>query len=154
MTQLTTQLEEFQVIGISVRTTNQNQQSQHDIGTLFSKFMTENIFEKIPNKESTDLYCLYTDYESDHLGAYTTIIGCRVSSLPTIPDGLVGKSISKSNYQVYKSVGKLPDCVGQTWMKIWGDVSLTRKYTADFDIYGPQSFNPANAEVETYVSIR
>ncbi|HZV12359.1 MAG TPA: effector binding domain-containing protein, partial [Candidatus Kapabacteria bacterium] len=32
-------LDEFNIIGISVRTTNQNGQSQKDIGELWEKFM-------------------------------------------------------------------------------------------------------------------
>ncbi|TXI15217.1 MAG: AraC family transcriptional regulator [Pedobacter sp.] len=154
MGQKTIQLDQFQVIGISVRTTNQNGQSQKDIGNLFGRFMMENLIEKIPNKENNDIYCIYTDYESDQTAPYTTIIGCRVSSLQSIPEGFISKVIPKTTYQIYTSKGKLPDCVGETWMKIWNENSPNRKYIADFDVYGSKSQNPTEAEVDTYLSIR
>jgi predicted transcriptional regulator YdeE len=63
---MTTRLESFKVIGISVRTTNENRQATKDIPFLWKKFFEENISSKIPNKLSDDLYCVYTHYEKDH----------------------------------------------------------------------------------------
>lgn len=147
------ELKEFYIMGVSVRTSNREGKSQKDIGELFGAFFGNNMIENIPDKESNDVYCLYTEYESDYNGAYTAIIGCRVTSLENIPSGLIGKTIPKSKYLVYKSTGKLPECVGKTWRQIWQS-DINRKYTADFDVYGQKAQNPENAEVETYVSIR
>jgi predicted transcriptional regulator YdeE len=154
MTQPTTiEIEEFKVIGISVRTTNQNGQSQNDIGNLWSKFMGQNLIELIPNKNSNDIYCIYTNYESDFNGLYTTILGCKVNSFDNIPEGFISWTIPKTKYQVYKSTGKLPDSVVKTWTNIWQS-DISRKYVADFEVYGQKSQNPENAEVDTYVSIK
>ena len=38
----TKELSQFYIVGISVRTTNQNSQSQKDIGDLFTKYMISN----------------------------------------------------------------------------------------------------------------
>jgi predicted transcriptional regulator YdeE len=149
----TKELPPFYIIGISVRTTNQNNQSQKDIGELWGRFMNDKIADKIPNKESNDIYCMYTDYESDYKGPYTTILGCKVSSLANIPVGFVGKVIPATKYQVYTSTGKLPNCVISTWMEIWKSVT-NRKYIADFEVYGDKAQNPANVEVETFVSVK
>jgi predicted transcriptional regulator YdeE len=46
----TIELAEFKVIGISVRTTNENGQSQNDIGNLWAKLMGQNLIEQIPIK--------------------------------------------------------------------------------------------------------
>lgn len=148
-----TELNEFFIMGISVKTTNQNGQAMQDIGGLFGKFFAENIIEKIPNKASFDVYCMYTDYEGDFMAPYTTIIGCKVSSLEKIPEGLVGKKIPATKYKVFNSKGKLPECVGKTWGEIWQS-NLDRKYLADFDVYGMKALDPNNAEVETYVSVK
>lgn len=77
----------FKIIGISVETTNQNNQAAIDLGKLWQQFYSEEIFNKIPNKDSEEVYAIYTSYESDYTGKYTTIIGQRVSSLDHIPDG-------------------------------------------------------------------
>jgi predicted transcriptional regulator YdeE len=154
MTQSTTiEIEEFKVIGISVRTTNQNRQSQNDIGNLWGKFIEQNLIGKIPNKNSLDIYCIYTNYESDFNGLYTAILGCKVNSFDNIPEGFISWTIPKTKYQVYKSTGKLPDSVLKTWTNIWQS-DTGRKYVADFDVYGQKSQNTENAEVDTYVSIK
>jgi predicted transcriptional regulator YdeE len=148
----TKELPQFYVVGISVRTTNQNGQSQKDLGNLFTKYLIENTQANIKHKESEDTYCVYSDYESDMTGKYTAILGCKVKSLDSIPAGMVGIIVPESKYNVYISTGKLPECVVNTWMKIYLS-DIKRKYKADFDLYGSKGKNPANAEVETYLSV-
>ena len=145
-------LDAFYVIGISVRTTNVNNKALKDIGDLFGNFMGQNIIEKIPNKISDDIYCVYTDYESDYNGPYTAIVGCKVSSLNEIPTGLIGQTIPDSKYQVYRSTGKLSISLAKTWEGIWNS-DLNRRYSADFDIYGEKARDYENAEVDTYVAL-
>jgi|ERR1017187_3768469 predicted transcriptional regulator YdeE len=148
----TIELAEFKVIGISVRTTNENGQSQNDIGNLWAKLMGQNLIEQIPNKDTNDIYCIYSDYERDFKGPYTAMLGCRVNSFEKIPAGFSYRTIPKTRYQVYKSTGKLPDCVVMTWINIWKS-TIERKYIADFDLYGQRAQDPEHAEVHTYVSI-
>jgi predicted transcriptional regulator YdeE len=147
----TEELAGFKVIGIEVRTTNQNGKARTDIAELWGKFMSQNLIVQIPNKENSEIYCIYTDYESDYLGAYTTILGCRVSILENIPKGFIARDFPATKYQIYTSKGKLPDCVGNTWMQIW-KAEIDRKYTLDFDVYGQKSQDPQNAEVEIFIS--
>lgn len=145
-------LGEFLVAGISIRTTNKNGQSQKDIGELWGRFMSENIAQKISNKISGNLYCIYTDYESDFMGEYTTILGFDVGSVENLPDGLIVKTIPASTYRLYKSQGELPGSVVNTWKQIW-ESDMKRKYLADFDIYPPDAFSSPNPVVETYLSV-
>lgn len=143
----------FKVIGISVRTTNENNQAAQDIPALWNKFMSEGIARKIPNKLSDELYCIYTDYESDHTKPYTTLLGCKVSTLENIPAGMVGKSFATGDYVPFVSKGNIMEgMVIGTWMKIWGS-DLPRKYTADFEVYGKKAQNPENAEVDIFVAV-
>ena len=142
----------FKIIGISVRTSNEDGRAKKDIGTLFASFLSLLMPEQIPGRLSPDIYCIYTEYESDFNGPYTCIVGCRVDSLENIPDGFVGIYIAESAYRVYKSVGNLAECVEDTWMQIWQS-DINRKYAADFDIYGEGAMDPENAEVDIYVSI-
>jgi predicted transcriptional regulator YdeE len=146
------ELEEFEIIGIAVRTTNQNHQAETDIGALWERFYRDDSKVKIPDKINEDLYCVFTDYETDHLGAYTTILGYQVKPATIPPPGFVLKIILKSSYQIFITEGPLPNSVQQTWMKIWNS-SLKRRYTADFDVYSPPSKNPAEMIVRTFVSI-
>jgi predicted transcriptional regulator YdeE len=144
-----TKLDEFKIIGISVRTSNLNAQSQQDIGALWSLFMKDHLIEKIPCKVKEHIYCVFTDYENDQNGAYTTVIGCPVKTLDEIPPGFIGITIPTCNYLVYKSQGKIPDCVLTTWKHIWS-AKIDRKYIADFDVYIDHQ---TGMEVYTYVSV-
>ena len=97
----------FHFIGISVRTTNQNAQAAADIPVLWNRFMGKQMASKIPNRIDGEVLCMYTEYESDYTGPYTTIIGCRVSTLQNIPDGMVGKSFPETAYSVISIKGNL-----------------------------------------------
>ena len=148
-----TNIPQFNVIGIAVRTTNENGQSVKDLGSLWGKFMTENIADKIPNKADPSLYCIYTDYEKDFTKPYTALIGCKVENLNEIPEGLTGKSIPSSEYAKFTAKGKdMQKMVGDAWYTIW-NTDLARKYTADFEVYSEKSYQPEEAEVDIYVSV-
>jgi len=149
----TTQLNTIKVIGISVRTTNENGQAGQDIPALWQKFMGEGIIEKIPNKVNGTIYSIYTDYESDHTKPYTTILGCEVSNLDVIPEGMVATTIEAGNYATSTAKGNLEHgVVYQEWAKIW-NTDLNRKYTTDFEIYGEKAQDMANAEVDIFVAV-
>jgi len=148
-------IDEFKIIGISVRTTNQNGQASKDIESIWEKFWGEKIQEQIPNTLNEDIYAVYTDYESDFNGAYTTVIGMSVSVLDNIPQGFVGLTIKKSAYQKFVSIGKMPEAVVNTWMEIWGNKKLNeaRTYRTDFTIHGEKYDKSTQAEVETFIAV-
>lgn len=149
-------LDNFTVVGISIRTTNQNYQSQEDIAKLWEVFFRNGYLQQLlPNKESDDIYCIYTDYESDYTGEYTTILGYKVSSTEGIPTNLslAIKEIPQSKYFKYISEGELPYAVGKTWAHIW-QANIERRYLADFDVYGEEVKDPKNAKITTFLSIK
>lgn len=151
MTQV--QLDSKKIIGIKVRTTNANMQAAKDIPALWAKFMGEQVMEKIPNKLSTDIFSIYTNYESDYQGAYDTVLGCEVSSDASIPEGMVTLELSGGNYKKYLSEGKLSDnIVYNTWSEIW-NTPLDRSYQTDYEVYGAKAQNPDDATVEIYVGV-
>ncbi|HTK22453.1 MAG TPA: effector binding domain-containing protein [Mucilaginibacter sp.] len=121
------------VAGIAVRTTNQDNRAQADIGNLWAKFMSENIAGQIAARLSDDIYCVYTDYENDHTGWYTAVLGCRIEN-PDDSDGMFTALIPKGSYRLYKPQGEIPVCVVSTWQQIWNDC-CGRNYIADYDLY-------------------
>ncbi len=147
-------IQKFHVIGISIRTTNENGQSAKDIETIWGKFWEEKIQEQIPNKVNDDIYAIYTDYETDFTGPYTVIIGLPVTSLETIPEGFVGRTIEKATYQKFVSKGKMPEAIFNTWLEIWQHKNLNRAYKADFTIHGKKYYDGDRAEVETFISVK
>lgn len=147
-------VEPFKVIGIAVRTTNENNQAAKDIPVLWEQLMKENIVENIPNKIDNAVYSIYTDYEKDHTKPYTTILGCKVASLDHIPEGMVGKSFDGGDYVKFTPKGNLAEnLVINEWIKIW-NMDLGRIFTADFEIYGEKAMNPEDAEVDILIAIQ
>ncbi|MES2726072.1 MAG: effector binding domain-containing protein [Bacteroidota bacterium] len=148
------QTDTFNIIGIAVRTTNENGQSSKDIPALWNTFMAEGILAKIPNRISDDIYCMYTEYEKDHTKPYTTIIGCKVADLTNVPTGMVGKTIETAQYAVHTVQGNIMEgIVYNEWLKIW-DADLPRTFIADFEIYGEKAQDPANATIDIFVGIQ
>ena len=115
--------------------------------------MAENTLAMIPNKITQDIYSLYTDYEDDHTKPYTTILGCKVSSLDKIPEGMVGRSFDGGSYVKTSTKGDLMQgLIVKHWSKIF-EMDLNRTYLADFEIYGQKAQNPSTAEVDIYIGV-
>lgn len=147
------QINTFNIIGIAIRTTNENGQSSKDIPALWNQFMAEGILTKIPNRVSDDIYCMYTEYEKDHTKPYTTIIGCKVDDVTDIPTGMVGKTIETARYAVHTVQGNIMEgLVYNEWLKIW-NTNMPRTFIADFEIYGEKAKDPANATIDIFVGI-
>jgi len=147
------QIAPFKIMGISVRTTNENGQAMKDIPALWNRFMSEGIADKIPNKIEKSIYCIYTDYEKDHTKPYSTIIGCRVAHLDNIPADIIGETFSGGNYVQFTAKGNLlQGAVYNEWTKIW-NADLARTYTADFEVYNEKAQNPEDVAVDIFIAI-
>ncbi|TWI96761.1 putative transcriptional regulator YdeE [Mucilaginibacter frigoritolerans] len=147
-----TNLTGFYVTGIAVRTTNQNNQSQKDIGDLWARFMADDVMSQINSRISDDIYSVYTDYETDHTGFYTTILGCKVVATDHIPEGFASIFIPADNYHVYYLEGKFPNKIGEAWQHIWQNAN-NRKYTADFDLYTFDAESFEETEAKIYLAV-
>lgn len=146
-------MNEFYIIGISVRTTNENNQVAKDIPALWERFMVEGIIDKIPNKIDGTIYCLYTDYESDHTKPYTTILGCKVATIENVPDGMVAKHIEAGHYGEINLQGNLLNSlVYNAWISIW-NANLDRKFTTDYEVYAQNNTDMTNAVVDIFISL-
>lgn len=137
-------------IGLELRTNNE--ECSEAMPVHKDKFFKENILAKIPNKMNGDLLALYTDYAGDYTKPYSWILGCEVSSLDLVPDGLVGKEIPASKYAVFISQGEFPQGLIATWQAIW-NANLSRSYTTDYEVYPPNFHPQENPEVKVYIAI-
>lgn len=129
------------IIGIATRTDNKT--FQETALPLWGRFYAEQICEKIPSKFSKATVALYSQYESDHQGPFTYLLGCEVSSLDHIPNGLVGMMVPAATYAHFSLEGPYPQSLIQTWQSIWSS-HLPRSFTYDFEIY-PETFDQKNS---------
>ena len=145
----------LKIIGIATQTSNNDGQAIEDLGKLWAQFFGDNIIVKIPNAISSNIYSVYTDYESDFRGKYTTIIGLEVSTLDEIPEGMIGREFQPQIFKKYIAKGELHEAVGKTWAEIWNDDEiLNRTYIYDYELYTEKAQNPADAEIEIYIGVR
>ncbi len=144
----------FSIIGISIRTTNENNQATTDIAGLWQKFLSESLVNEIPNKVDKTIYSLYTDYDSDHTKPYTAILGCKVSDVTNIPEGMVSKSFTESNYVKTSAKGDIMQgLIVNHWSKIF-DMDIDRSFQVDFEVFDEKAQNPNDAEVDFYVGVK
>ncbi|WP_152287392.1 GyrI-like domain-containing protein [Flavicella marina] len=145
--------ETLTIVGISTRTSNAPGNAENDIPKLWHEFMENQSIKSIPNKTNDTMYALYTDYESDHTGAYTVLLGYEVDSLDQIPEAYTVKIVPKTKYQKFTAKGDLTkDAVINAWKEIWSK-DLKRTYTTDIEVYGEKAMNPKNGEADIYIAV-
>lgn len=149
----TVKIEAFKILGLAIKTTNEQGRASQEIAELWNRFLSERTIEKIPHKVGNTIYSLYTDYEGDHTKPYTCILGCQVEHLKDIPEGMMGKSIAGGKYVKTTAKGDLmKNLVLDNWSDIF-KLPLDRNYSADFEVFGEKAQDPSNAEVDFYVGI-
>lgn len=137
---------DFKVIGLTKKISNEN--AQKEIPEMWKQFILNNYLELIPNKRSSHIMALYTDYEGDHTKPFLYTIGCEVSSIDEVPEGMNGVKVPGNKYALFAVKGGLPDSLIETWKYIWTAEDLERKFEADFEVVkGPD-------EVQVFISLK
>lgn len=143
----------FDMIGVAIRTTNEDSQAQTDIPKLWERFFQEGAYEKIANKQDQKIIALYTDYESDEHKPYTCVIGAKISKQEDdVPAGLEVHHVPAAKYEVFTAKGRMPDVLIETWHKIWAS-DLKRTYTGDYEVYDPALQKENEAEVSIHIAV-
>lgn len=141
------------VIGIDCKTSNAPEAGSRDIPKLWGRFYSEDIMSQIPNKVSNEVIALYCDYEGDYTQPYSVVIGCPVSSIDIIPEGMVAKTIPASSYALFPAIGEYPASLMEAWGNIWKQTNLERTYSGDFELYGDKFISGSPKEVEIYIAV-
>ena len=145
----------FDVMGITLRTTNKEAIEVGTIAQLWQKFFTESIFSDIKNKVDNSIIALYYDFENGKEGEYSLLIGARVSSSTEVPVGLMVQHVPAQKRTVFVSeTGSIDHIVFDLWQKIWvleDQNKLERTYIADYELYDARSQNPQEAQIEIHI---
>ena len=140
------------LIGIACRTSNTPEAAPNDIPVLWGRFYSENLINQIPSKASEEVIALYCDYDGDYTQPYSVVIGCPVSAIGIVPDGMVAKTIPEGVYAAYHAIGEHPKSLIETWGDIW-QTDLPRTYTGDYEVYGQKFTSASPQEVEVFIAI-
>ena len=150
----------FYIAGLTARTNNAHEMSgKGKIGNVWREFLQPNLAAKIPNKIGVDLIALYTDYETDHTGHYTYLLGLPILSAESLPANLTVKQVPPGRYAVFSSGrGPITRIVPELWQRIWSmppeELGGTRAFQTDYEIYDQRAADPENAQIDVYVGLR
>ncbi|AIK97083.1 GyrI-like domain-containing protein [Candidatus Odyssella acanthamoebae] len=162
MKQTAIKLNEMKLVGITCRTNNNLEMdpSTAQIGATLQAYFGENLPATLVNRKNPGTtYCVYTDYESDVTGDYTYFVGEEITSLDTIPNGLVALTIPAQHYTKFTTkAGSMPMICISAWQKIWAmsprEVGGERNYVADFEIYDNRALDPQNTILDIYIGLK
>ena len=145
-------VDEKQIYGISVRTTNANEMNPETArtGKTWQKFDSE---VSVNYQGGERVYGVYYNYESDANGEFNVLAGTEKPN-----DYLEKVTIPKGKYLVFEGKAETSDDKGrvqavlETWGKIWryfsNDNSAHKRiYQTDFEHYKNQT------EINIYISI-
>ncbi|WP_413701085.1 GyrI-like domain-containing protein [Psychromonas sp. KJ10-10] len=150
-------IEEKQIVGISVRTTNANEMNPETakIGKAWQKFDRE---ISVNYQAGERVYGVYYDYESDANGEFNVLAGTEKATDSVDKVAVDKVTIQKGKYLVFEGKATSPDdnarvqAVINTWGEIWAYFSneesvYKRAFTTDFEHYKDQT------DIDIYISI-
>lgn len=112
-----------------IRTTNENNQAMQDIWVLWSRFMSDEISQKL--NWVGNVYVVYTNYEHDFSqGMYDTYIWYENNSA----EWFNNISIDIPKFEIFEYQYTWPSDIAQAWQKIWSDPILNSKRAYTFDV--------------------
>ena len=150
----------FYIAGLATRTNNASEMSgKGKIGGVWEEFLHPHVVTKIPNKVGVDLIAVYTDYETDHTGFYTYLLGMPISSADSLPGNLAVKHVHAGRYAVFSSEkGPVTEIVPEVWQRIWAmspkELGGKRAFKTDFEVYDGRATDPENAQIDVYIGLR
>lgn len=154
--------DEIKLVGLKVRTNNLNEFNPLTlkIGPTIMRYFSEQMAEKITHRKNPGTtICSYSDYESDHTGDYSYLIGEEVTSFENLPEGLSQLTMPAQNYAKFTTnPGVMPLVCIDAWQKIWQmtvtDLGTLRGYVADFEIYDERAKDPHNTVLDICIGLR
>ena len=148
----------FTVIGIAARTNNAKEAGPDGvIPRQWQKYFHDGVADKIQDKLDSNTYAVYTDYESDHNGDYTFIIGAKVKPGTTPPEDMTVVNVPGGHYAVLTTEkGPVQQVIPATWARVFqleDSGELRRAYKTDFELYDQRSQDPNDAQVDLYLGV-
>jgi len=129
-------MESVTIAGITLRTNN-SADGMQKILQHWGQFFEHDIAAKVEHALDFAIYEAYFDYDSDANGAYTLMLGKRVSEGVDAPVGLRQVTLPAATYAKFTISD--PSATRQTWEHIWGRKDLNRTYSGDFEVIGEKS---------------
>jgi predicted transcriptional regulator YdeE len=126
------------IVGFSIRTTNENQQSIKDQGELWRRFFMEKTVGTLRDIiiDPSKIYGLYYAYAGDWMKPYSFLAGYRMVPGSMVPAGMIAVDVPALEYAVFDTIDAddIPTRVGEVWMRVWHS-NVKRSYGFDLELY-------------------
>ena len=146
----------FTIIGLRVRTTNAAEATpQGQIGKLWQRISSDSILGQIPGRADSNIYAVYTDYDTDENGAYTFVLGVKVTPGTSPKSNLVSQQVRPGRYALFESKpGPAKDVGIETWKRIWSWPDRgKRAYKTDYEVHSAKP-GSQNEQVRIYIGVK
>ncbi|GII00439.1 GyrI-like domain-containing protein [Planobispora takensis] len=131
------------VVGHAVRTSNAEEMdpARAKLPALWQRAGAPGAFAYVPGRVDENLYAVLTDYESDHHGAYTQIVGVAVRAFAALPEGMVAVRVPAVPALKLEARGPMPGALIDSWQQLWKHTESggtpARAFTTDLEIHHP-----------------
>lgn len=140
------------LVGIGIKTTNEEGKGAIDIGNTWGHFFSTGIIEKIQYKKDKNIFGLYTEYEGDFTNPYMFYACCEVTENNEDFD-LTTIRVPGGKFAKFSVTGNSQKVIGPLWETIW-NTDLDRTYIADYEIYHSDFTDPNQQLIEIYIGIK
>lgn len=134
---------EMLVVGYAVRTSPaiEADPSRAQLPALWRRAGAPGAFAHVPARVDENLYAVLTDYESDHRGAYTQVVGIAVHTAARLPEGMVAVRVPGVPVMKLEARGPMPQALIEAWQQVWkhteSGASPARAFTTDVEVHHP-----------------
>ncbi|TBR41384.1 AraC family transcriptional regulator [Marinomonas agarivorans] len=131
-------LGETHIQGLSIRTNNATEM-QPELGKIGGLYHTFGLQVVVDYDAGANLYGVYYQYDSDHNGDFSVLVGSTPDKLTTTAR-LESVTLQAGEYLVFSGKGSMPQAVIDLWGAIWAyfsdnETEYKRTYTTDFERY-------------------
>jgi predicted transcriptional regulator YdeE len=147
-----TERPELIVVGFVVRTTNAEEMdpARARLPALWKRAGAPGAFAHVPGRVDENLYAVLTDYETDHNGAFTQVVGIGVRTAPRLPEGMVAVRVPAAQSLRLEARGQMPQALAEAWQQVWKHTESgstpPRAFTTDLEVHHPEG-------VDLYVAV-
>lgn len=145
--------QDFVVVGIAVRTSPER--AGIDIPAAWQRFMSDDAKPPPGAKNDGYAYAVYCDYESDHGGSYTMVLGVEVEPTAPVPPGMRRVRVPFGKYVSFAAKGDPREVVWNTWVHVntqW-DGRERRRYIADYERYALGAMTATSVDALVVVGV-
>ncbi len=138
----------FNVVGISMETTYNNDQYLGDMTALWEAFYKEDISSAIRGIQDEKVYVVYSDFDKPKKGSFKVTMGFKTKSTKNLYKGLTGVNIPKTKFAAFFIPSKPETQVPAMWEKIYRS-NLKKADNFDVEVYDldKKTYEPTKAQI-------